>query len=56
MEEEQRMKDLKKIIDLKRERLNVLIEESSDQDQVLNLSIELDKLIVKYYELKSNIK
>lgn len=56
MDENQCLIKLKEKIELKREKLNELIKESSSRDQVLHLSIELDKLIVEYYQIEINKK
>ena len=52
VEENHCLREILKKIEVKRECLNRLVAEDSKKDEVLNLSMELDKLIVKYYDAK----
>ena len=52
MEEECRLREIKGEIENKRMSLNQLILRGINKDKILKCSIELDKLIVKYYDIK----
>lgn len=48
------LRELKEEIEEKRNRLNNLIIESIDSNELLKFSVELDELIEKYYKLELN--
>jgi hypothetical protein len=50
------LKELKIEIEDKRRKLNELVVSSIDKDEVLKFSIELDRLIGKYYDVELNKK
>lgn len=52
VEEEYRLKEVKKEIENKRINLNQLVIKGINRDELLKFSVELDNLIVKYYDIK----
>ena len=50
------LEEIKNEIEDKRKALNQLILVDADKDDILKFSIELDRLIDKYYSLKLNKK
>ena len=52
MEVEHRLEKIRNEIENKRISLNQLILRDINEDEILRFSVELDKLIVKYYDIK----
>ncbi len=53
---EQVLEELKTEIETKRKELNLLVVEDINKDEVLKFSVELDKLIEKYYSIQLDKK
>ena len=56
MSKEQLLKELKTEIETKRRELNSLVTKDMNKDEVLEFSVELDKLIDKYYNVQLDKK
>ncbi|SHD75800.1 aspartyl-phosphate phosphatase Spo0E family protein [Schnuerera ultunensis] len=56
MSREQLLEELKTEIETKRKELNLLVVKDINRDEVLKFSVELDKLIDKYYSIQLDKK
>lgn len=56
MSKEQLLEELKTEIEVKRKELNLLVVKDINRDEVLKFSVELDKLIDKYYSIQLDKK
>lgn len=52
MEVEHRLEKIRNEIENRRISLNQLVLKDISEDEILRFSVELDKLIVKYYDIK----